>query len=239
MLAPGCDGIRLVEPEAERDELPQLLDVGLAQDLAGPAPRRRPDAAPVDAVLPVHPPGDLRRLERNRATDALAVEVGQQLRLRIPRRPQLGVARRGPRPCVQPLGRVGERLVGPELDHRASDVLVLVPDVDVGRPGPVRLPRQRADELSMLDEPADEDLLARLHVRADADRKLCVPLEPLAVVAHASCHSSPRISGTSVPSASTASTSSSDPPTMKSTCMFATLSPSPGSSSKRNGKPAP
>src|SRR5438132_14281793 len=95
-------------------------------------------------------------------------------------------------------------------------MLVLVPDVDVGRPGAIRLPRQCADELSVLDEPVDEDLLARLHVCADANRELCVPLEPLAAVAHASCHSSPRISGTSVPSASTASTSSPSPPPLQS-----------------------
>jgi hypothetical protein len=56
-------------------------------------------------------------------------------------------------------------------------VLVRVVDVDVRRARPVRLPRQGADEIGMLDEPVDEHLLPGLHVRADADGELRVALE--------------------------------------------------------------
>ena len=55
----------------------------------------------------------------------------------------------------------------------------------------------------------------------------------------ASCHSSLRMSGSSVPSARIASTSRSGPPTMKSTWMFAMFIASSGSPSKAYGSPAP
>jgi hypothetical protein len=51
MLAPGEHGIRLVEAEAKRDELPQTLDVRLAQHLPRPTRGRRAHAAPVDLVI--------------------------------------------------------------------------------------------------------------------------------------------------------------------------------------------
>ena len=122
-------------------------------------------------------PVDLGHLERDRTADALSVEVRQELRLGISRRPQLGVARGRRGHLLQPLGRVRQRLVGPELDHRPPDVLVPVHDVDVGRARAIRLPRQCAYEVGVLDEAVDEDLLSGLHVRADADGKLRVALE--------------------------------------------------------------
>ena len=182
------------------------LDVGLAQHLAGPPLVRRADAAPVDGVLAMKPPEDRDGVEGDRAADALAVEVREQLRLRVSRRPDLRVPRSRLRRRLLPLGRVRERLVRTELDHRAPDVLILVADVHERRSGPIRLPCQRAHELGVLDEPLEEHLLPGLNVRADANGQLRVALDP--VLAHASCHSSFRISGTSVPSASTASTSS-------------------------------
>ena len=39
MLPPGRDGIVLVEPETRGDELPEPLDVGLAETLAAPSRR--------------------------------------------------------------------------------------------------------------------------------------------------------------------------------------------------------
>src|SRR4051812_6563526 len=177
VLAPGGDGVRLVEPEAEGNELPQLLDVWLVQHLARPAFVRRPDTAPVDALLPVLLSPNLGDLEQHRAADALAVEVGQQLRLGVSRRPQLRIAGRRLRKRLLPLGRVCERLVGTELDHRPPDVLILVHDIHVRRARAVPLPCQRTNELGVLDEAVDEDLLPRLHVCADADGELRVPLE--------------------------------------------------------------
>src|SRR4051794_17971003 len=236
VLAPCGHGIGLVEAHAERDLLPQLLDLRLAQHLPRPTLRHRADAAPVDGALAVKPTIDLDRFERDRAAHALAVEVGEQLRLGVPRRPELRIAPGRLCGLLQPLGRVRERLVRPELDHRAPDVLVGVLDVDERRACPIRLPRERAHQLGVLDEPVDEHLLSGLDVRTDPNGQFRVALEP---VAHASCHSSFRISGTAVPSASTASTSSSGPPTMKSTCVLATFRPSPGSPSARNGNAAP
>ena len=55
----------------------------------------------------------------------------------------------------------------------------------------------------------------------------------------ASCHSSLRISGTSLPSANTASTSSSGPPTMKSMWMLQTFVAGSGSPSNAYGRPIP
>src|SRR5207245_2020121 len=124
---------------------------------------------------------------------------------------------------------VGERGIRPEPDHRVLDVIVAVEDVDVRGTRPVGLADERASELGVLHHRNDRDLLPRLHVRPHADGKLGVALEPLLV--HVSCHSSSRITGTTVPSGSIASISTSGPPTMKSMCVFATLNPSSGSPS--------
>ena len=88
MLPPRGDGIVLVEPEARGDELPQPLDVGLAENLLRPAGVRRADSAPVDAVVGVLLPADLRDLDLHRPADAVAVEIGEELGLGIPARPE-------------------------------------------------------------------------------------------------------------------------------------------------------
>ena len=78
---------------------------------------------------------------------------------------------------LQPVGRVRERLVGPELDHRPSHVAVGVDDVDVGRTGAIGLPRQSTRKVVVLYGGVEKDLLTRLDVRADADDELRVALE--------------------------------------------------------------
>ena len=85
VLAPGCGGIGLVEPEAEGDELPQPLEVGSAEDLSRPAVGRHSDSAPVDGLFLVVPLVDLGDLERDRTGDTLAVEIREKLWLGIPR----------------------------------------------------------------------------------------------------------------------------------------------------------
>src|SRR5205823_11947572 len=75
------------------------------------------------------------------------------------------------------LGRIRERLVGPELDHRPAGVPVAVEGMDVRRPGLVGLAGQCTCKVVVLDRGVEEDLLTRLHVRADANRKLGVALE--------------------------------------------------------------
>ena len=131
MLLPRRDRIRFVEPHTELDLRPQLLDVRLTEDLRGPGLARGADADPVDRVLAQQLQLDLRQLLLHRSADALAVEIGEKVRFRVARRPDHRVA--GPRADdgLPPLGRVSERLVGPELDHRPAGVPVAVEDVDV------------------------------------------------------------------------------------------------------------
>jgi hypothetical protein len=177
VLVPGRGGIGLVEPHAERDLLPEPLDVGLAEDLLSPALARSADAAPVEHVVAEVLHLDAHELLLHRSTDALAVEVGEQIRLGITRRADHRVA--GPRAheSLLPVRRVGQRLVRPQLDHRPARVSVAVDDVDVGGAGAVRLPGQGARELVVLDRRKEEDLLARLDIRADRHDELRVALE--------------------------------------------------------------
>ena len=53
VLAPGDDGIVLVQPHAKRDVPPQPLDVGLSVDLLGPSEVRAGNDAPVDGSIGV------------------------------------------------------------------------------------------------------------------------------------------------------------------------------------------
>jgi hypothetical protein len=54
---------------------------------------------------------------------------------------------------------------------------VAVADVDVGGTGAVRLAREGAGELVVLDRREEEDLLTGLDVRADPDDELRIALE--------------------------------------------------------------
>ena len=113
---------------------------------------------------------------------------------------------------LQPVRRVLERIVRPELDHRPTHVLVAVADVDVPRARAIRGAGQRARERRVLDHRADEDGLALLDVRPDANRELGIALEAVVY----SCHTSSRRIGTAVPSFVIPSTETSGPPIMKS-----------------------
>jgi hypothetical protein len=177
MLFPGCHGVRLVETHAERDLLPQPLDVRLTEDLLGPALARGADADPVDRALAQQLHLDLHQLLGHGPAYAFAVEVGQQLGLGVARRRDERVP--GRRPCqdLLPLRRVRQRLVGAELDHRPAHVPVAVEDVHVRRAGAVRLAHNGPREVMVLDGREEKDLLAGLHVRADADDELRVTLE--------------------------------------------------------------
>src|SRR6478609_9391512 len=122
VLLPGLYRIGLVEPHTEGDLLPQPFDVGLAEDLCRPALVRRAYAAPIDVVLGYLLHSDLHDLLRHGATDALAVEICEQLRLRVAGRRDHRVAAHRGGECLQPLGRIRQRLVGAELDHRPARV---------------------------------------------------------------------------------------------------------------------
>ena len=120
---------------------------------------------------------DLPDLHLHRAADALAVEVTEQMRLGPAHRPEVGVP--GPRlhELLLPLGRVGQRRVRPEPDHRVPYVVVAVVDVDVRSARLVRLADECTPQVRVLHHREDEDLLPRLHVGSDADGELRVPLE--------------------------------------------------------------
>src|SRR5207302_5930284 len=190
------------------DLLPQAVDVRLAEDLPRPALARRTGAAPVDRVLPKLLEPELPDLALHSPADALAVEIGQQLRLRIARRRDQGVARKRGDERLQPFGRVRERFVRPELDHRPPGVRVVVEDVDVGGACTVGLPCEGAREVVVLDRRVEEELLTRLDVRTDADDELRIAVEPFVhrprsyVVRHArlaACASFKPASGTGKP----------------------------------------
>ena len=177
VLVPGGCGVWLVEAHAERNGFPQALDVRLSEHLARPLLPRRADADPVDRVLAhlLHP--YLHDLLRHCSTDALAVEVGKEIRLRIAGRGDQRVAGDRGDEVLQPPGRIGQSLVRAELDHRSSRVHVAVEHVHVGRAGAVGLARDGSREIVMLDGREEEDLLTRLDVRAHPDGELGVALE--------------------------------------------------------------
>src|SRR2546423_14786637 len=118
MLAPSSWWIRLVEPHAEGELLPQPFDLRLAEDLPRPALVRSAHTATVDAVLAQLLHADLHHLVWHGAPDTLAVEVGEQVRLRVADRREESVAGHCGHELLQPSGRIGERLVWPQLDHR-------------------------------------------------------------------------------------------------------------------------
>src|SRR6185437_15038433 len=101
----------------------------------------------------------------------------EQMRLGPALRPDVRVPGHRLHELLLPLGRVGQSRTRPQPDHRVVDVLVLVEDVDVRSTGLVRLADERAPELYVLDHGTDEDLLPRLHVRADTDGKLRIAFE--------------------------------------------------------------
>ena len=178
---PGLDRIGLVEANRAGNRIPQALDVGLAEDRLGPALvgicRHHPRYAPLggDAkhvVVVLRHPG---------RADAPLVELREERRFglagdRDARTPPLDEVLEPRHPVRR---RPRERLLGPELDERLADVVVLVQDVDVARAGLVGRARQGARERRVLDEAADLDILARLQVQADADDQARVGLEAL------------------------------------------------------------
>ncbi len=179
MVAPGRDGIRLVEPGAERNGFPEALDVGLAEDLSRPAARRIRNARPVDGAVDHLLADDLVDLFHSRTSDPFSVELGKQLRFRIARGRDQCVTGPGPRERLLPFRRVVQRLVGAELDHRLANVRIPVLDVDVRGACLISGPRDRARQRGVLDVGGEhEDRLSLLDVRADADGQLRVAGKP-------------------------------------------------------------
>ena len=180
MLAPGGDRVVLVEPHAELDELPEGVDVRVAEQLGRPARVRHAGDDPVVEPLVRLARQLFAELRHPRLADAVARQVGEELRLgvahqRDDRRVLLAEVLR---PLEEPRRRPREDVVGSLLDHRAPDVLVRVADVDVRGAGAVRGPRHRARDVGVLDPRDHLDELAGLDVRADLDDQLRVPVDP-------------------------------------------------------------
>ena len=176
MLLPGGDRIGLVEPRADRDGLPQPVHVRLAEDLGRPAFVRARDPGPVHGAVDHLLADDVVQFEHARPTDALAVEIGEQVRFGVARCPDHRVAAHVPEALLQPFRGVLERLVGAMLDQRPPDVLVGVLHVDVARTGRVPRACERPDQRRMLDRAEQEECLARLEICADADCQFGVPV---------------------------------------------------------------
>src|SRR5581483_8221419 len=83
MFFPGGDGVVLVEAGAALDELPEPLEIGLAEHLRRPARVRDADHAPVVQALVDLPRAPLGELEHPRLADAVAREVCEQIGLGV------------------------------------------------------------------------------------------------------------------------------------------------------------
>ncbi len=177
---PGGDRVVLVEADGLGDRLPEPLDVRLAEHLLRPALVRERGDRPAERACGLCLVQRVEHRLRPGAPDALLVEVGEELRVGVPRdhHERSAVARRR---CQldDPRGRVGQHLVCGMLDHRPPHVLVGVAHVDVTGACAVPGPGQRAHELDVLDLRVDEERLPRLEVDADANDQLGVPLEAI------------------------------------------------------------
>ena len=173
VLAPGGDGIRLVESRGRDHRVPEPLDVGLAEDGASPPfvgvaedrPLDQPAVLGVEELLDGEP--------RSRPLGAALVEVGEQLGLGLAGdddRRATGldqVVDERHRPGRAPV----EGVVGRVLDHRPPQVRVAVDDLDVAGAALVRDAADGADQREMLRIGRDPQELPRLEVDGDLDRK--------------------------------------------------------------------
>ena len=180
VVAPGGNGIRLVEPHGLTDRLPEPFDVGLAEH------RPRPALVGVrNDQSGAEPIGQLQRLlvERMHAclADPRAVEVGEQFGLRVPgdRAERAADVTQFAEPRHEPRRRVAEHRVIGQFDVRAPDVLVGVEHVDVPGARGVGLARDCAGERRMFDERVDPENLVGLEVQTDLNGKAGIALEAL------------------------------------------------------------
>ena len=182
MRPPGRNRILLAQASRVGDGIPQPLDVGLAEDGGRPAGVGVGDDDPVDQPLVGRLDVALGQLPHPGLADPGAVEIGQQLRLRVadeldqrparaaPRWSTLASSHGGVQPGVSSSAR---------LDPRPPDVLVGIVDVDVAGALLVGDPGDLARQWGVLGQRDHPDDLAFADVRAHLDGEAGVALEPL------------------------------------------------------------
>lgn len=179
---PGGDWVRLVEAYGLRHVLPEALDIGLPEDLFGPA------LSGIRGDRPVHPSllegelqASLRELLGSRLADAGAVQVGEDVGIRIAGNRDLGPADAGE--ILQLLELPGrrplEQLIRAVDDQFPLHVLVGVAGRDVACACLVRSGRKRPDERRVLHVTADHDILALADVGADPNDEIRVSPEEI------------------------------------------------------------
>ena len=125
--------------------------------------------------------GELRfeRLDRARLADTARIEVREQGRLGVAGDHDQRVAVERRRARQRPRLGVGQVVFGGVLDERAAHVHVDVRDVDEPRTRSVAGLGQFAHERRVVEERVDEERLAGLDVRADADDQVGIGAEVL------------------------------------------------------------
>ena len=181
VLLPGRHRVGLVEARRRDDRLPEPLDVGLAEDRPSPPFVRVADDRPLDESAVLRVEELLDGQPRPRPLGAALIEVGEQLRLCLPRdrdRRSAGLHHVVDQ-CHGPGRAPIERALGRVLDPRALQVSIAVVDLDEARAALVGDPADRADQRQVLRVGRDPEELPGLEVDCDLDRKACVPVEPL------------------------------------------------------------
>ncbi len=181
VLLPGCDGIGFGESRRGGHGVPQALEIRFAEDLRCPAFVRSRHDDPVDVAATDAVEVRLAKVPRLRAAHQGRVEVAEQVRTRVAgERDERGVfVVPAPNPVEHVRSGPAKLLLRAELDRSTPRVQVGVLDDHVLGSGAVRLARNRARDLGMLDEAGYDDVLPGLHVRADADRELGVASQTL------------------------------------------------------------
>ena len=181
MRAPCLDRVLGVEAHRRRDGIPEPFDVGLAEDGLGPAGIRRGHDDPVQ--LPAHHEGQVDHpdVARLRLRDELGVEPVEERRFRVAGERDQG--RPGVAPGADPveevLRRPSELGLGAELDRGLAQMEVGDDGVHARRARPERRARDGTGDRRVLDQVDENDLLARLDVRADPDDEVGEPVEAL------------------------------------------------------------
>jgi hypothetical protein len=178
---PGADRVRLGEAYGPAHRVPELREIGFAEDLRRPARGREGDDRPGHAAAVEGRPHRAPEIGQHGVRHALGVDPGKEVGLRIGDgvdhgRPALRLLLD---PLQHPRRSPADGLLGCVRRSLPADVQVDVERLDAPRPLPVRNARDRADERRMLDVREKRQALATLEIHPDAEREPRVLLELL------------------------------------------------------------